>query len=84
MLRCIGNGFYNVICAVYRFAEQHRFSRAVFPIYVCHIRLRRSAINNRIVIVNNILDSADVVYVPHAVVGFTVFSVTAENVFRHS
>lgn len=84
MLRRIRDSFHNVICSVYRFAEQHRFSRAVFPIYVCHIRLRRSAINNRIVIVNNILDSADVVYVPHAVVGFAVFSVTAENVFCHS
>lgn len=84
MLRCIGNGFYNVICAVYRFAEQHRFSRAVFAVLVCYISLRPSAINNRIVIVNNVLDSADGVYVPHAVVGFAVFSVTAENVFRHS
>lgn len=39
----IGNGFYNVIRAVYRFAEHNCFGRAVFAILICYIGLRPSS-----------------------------------------
>ena len=43
MLRRIRDGFHNVICAVYRFAEHNCFGRAVFAILICYIGLRPSS-----------------------------------------
>ena len=82
---CIRHRFHNEVGAVYFFLNQNSLGMNLFSLCILvSVRTGRTTILNRIVIVNYILNSGNVIHVAHTVVCFSLFSVTLKDVFYSS